>query len=62
MTRATGLSEVSVRRSWKTHGLRPHQLTDFKLSNDPQFLEKLEDTAGLYLNPPEHAVVFSLDE
>ena len=57
-----GISEASVRRIWHCHGLRPHRIETFKLSNDPRFAEKLEDIVGLYLNPPEHALVLSLDE
>jgi len=62
MARATGISEASVRRIWRAHGLKPHLIKTFKLSNDPEFAEKLEDIVGLYLNPPEHALVLSLDE
>jgi transposase len=62
MAQETGLSEASVRRIWKQNGLKPHRVESFKLSNDPKFAEKLEDIVGLYLNPPEHALVFSLDE
>lgn len=62
MARAAGISEPSVRRIWKKHGLRPHLLRTFKISNDPQFVEKLEDIVGLYINPPEHALVLSVDE
>ena len=62
MAQATGISEASVRRIWKTHGLKPHRVESFKLSNDPRFAEKLQDIIGLYLNPPEHALVLSLDE
>ena len=62
MARATGLSEASVRRIWKAHGLKPHLLRTFKLSNDTHFVEKLEDVVGLYLNPPAHALVLSCDE
>ena len=52
----------AVERSgdWKAHGLKPHLV--FKLSNDPRFAEKIEDVVGLYLNPPEHAIVLSVDE
>ena len=62
MARATGWSEASVRRIWKAHGLKPHLLRAFKLSNDKRFVEKLEDVVGLYLNPPAHALVLSCDE
>lgn len=62
MAAATGLSEASVRRIWHAHGLKPHLVRTFKLSNDPQFAEKLEAIVGLYLNPPEHALVLCADE
>ena len=57
-----GLSPATVGRIWRAHGLKPHRVKRFKLSTDPQFLEKLEDVVGLYLAPPEKAVVFSVDE
>ncbi len=59
MARAAGVSEASIRRAWHAHGLKPHRVDT---SNDPQFAEKLEDVVGLYLNPPEHAIVLSVDE
>jgi len=62
MAQAAGISEASVRRIWKKHGLKPHLLRSFKLSNDPLFAEKVADIVGLYLNPPEHALVLSVDE
>ena len=62
MAAAMGISAASVRRIWRAHGLKPHRTTTFKLSNDPRFAEKLEDVVGLYLNPPEHALVLSVDE
>src|SRR5271157_1132736 len=62
MAAATGLSEKSVRRIWHKHGLKPHLTRTFKVSNDPQFAEKLEAIVGLYLNPPEHAIVLCADE
>src|SRR5260370_17340307 len=62
MAGATGLSEKSVRRIWHKNGLKPHLSRTFKLSNDPQFAEKLEAIVGLYLNPPEHAIVLCADE
>jgi transposase len=62
MAAATGLSEKSVRRIWHKHGLKPHLTRTFKVSNDPQFAEKLEAIVGLYLNPPEHAIVLCVDE
>ena len=62
MASEAGISEASVRRIWRAHGLKPHRIESFKVSNDPQFAAKLEDIVGLYLNPPEHALVLSLDE
>ena len=62
MAGATGISEASVRRIWHAHGLKPHLLDTFKISRDLQFAEKLEDIVGLYLNPPQQAIVFSVDE
>jgi len=57
-----GLSPASIQRIWKGHGLQPHRVRTFKLSRDPHFVEKLQDVVGLYLNPPEHALVLSVDE
>jgi transposase len=57
-----GLSPATVRRIWASHGLKPHRPKRFKLSDDPRFVEKLEDVVGLYIAPPEKAVVFSVDE
>jgi len=57
-----GVSAASVGRIWKAHGLQPHRTKTFKLSNDPHFVEKLRDVVALYVNPPERAVVFSVDE
>ena len=62
MAAAVGLSESTIGRIWRAHGLRPHRVETFKLSNDPDFAQKLEDIVGLYLAPPENAVVFSIDE
>jgi transposase len=62
MARAVGISEASVRRIWRAHGLKPHRVKTFKLSNDPEFSEKLDAIVGLYLNPPEHAIVLCADE
>jgi transposase len=62
MARAIGISPSSVRRIWKGHGLQPHRVRNFKLSNDPKFAEKLKDVVGLYIDPPAHAVVLSIDE
>ncbi len=62
MAQAQGVSEASVRRIWKQHHLKPHRTKTFKLSRDPQFLEKLQDVVGLYLNPPDRALVLCVDE
>ena len=62
MAAATGLSDSTVGRIWREHGLKPHRVESFKLSNDPEFVEKLHDIVGLYLCPPEHAVVLCCDE
>lgn len=56
------VSRSMVHRVWRSHGLKPHLSRTFKVSNDPKFVEKLHDVVGLYLNPPEHALVLSLDE
>jgi transposase len=57
-----GTNATAVARIWRAHGLKPHRVASFKLSNDKRFIEKLDDVVGLYLNPPEHALVFSCDE
>ena len=57
-----GVGPTTVRRVWKRNGLKPHQQATFKLSRDPRFEDKLVDVVGLYLNPPEHALVLSCDE
>ena len=57
-----GTSASAVARIWRAHGLKPHRVESFKLSNDPHFIEKLEDIVGLYLDPPEHALVLCCDE
>lgn len=62
MAREVGISEASVRRIWRAHGLKPHRVATFQVSNDPAFADKLEAIVGLYLNPPEHALVLSADE
>jgi transposase len=59
---ASGLSVSSVQRIWRAHGLRPHQVGRFKLSTDPKFADKVEEIVGLYVDPPAHAVVLSIDE
>ena len=62
MAQATGMSQSAVSRIWRAFGLKPHQSESFKLSPDPQFIEKVRDIVGLYLNPPEAAVVMCVDE
>ena len=62
LAKELGISHSMVHRVWRAHGLKPHLVKTFKLSNDPHFVEKLQDVVGLYLNPPEHALVLSVDE
>ena len=62
MAKAAGISISSVQRIWAAHRLKPHQVRTFKLSKDPKFASKLRDIAGLYVDPPAHAVVLSVDE
>lgn len=62
MAKKVGVSSSSGGRVWAAHGLKPHRVKGFKLSNDPRFAEKLEAIVGLYLKPPEHALVYSCDE
>jgi len=62
MAKAAGISVSSVQRIWRAHGLQPHRVRHFKLSNDPQFAAKLKEIVGLYINPPDHAIVLSIDE
>jgi len=62
MARAVGIAVSSVQKIWKAHGLKPHQVRTFKLSNDPNFEAKLVDVVGLYLDPPDRALVLSVDE
>jgi transposase len=62
MAKVVGVSKDTVRRVWAAHGLKPHLTRNFKLSNDPHFEEKLVDVVGLYLDPPEHALVLCADE
>jgi transposase len=62
LAKASGVSKNSVQRIWSAHGLKPHLVKTFKLSNDPLFVEKLRDVVGLYMNPPEHALILSIDE
>ena len=62
MAAELGVSAASVSRHWRAHGLKPHIVRGFKVSRDPQFVEKLEDIVGLYMSPPEHALVLCCDE
>ena len=62
MARATGLSQTAISRIWRAFGLQPHRHETFKLSTDPYFVEKVRDVVGLYLDPPDRAVVLSVDE
>lgn len=62
MAAKVGMSHATIGRVWRTFGLKPHIARSFKLSDDPQFVAKVRDVVGLYMNPPEHAVVLSLDE
>src|SRR5438874_5531283 len=62
MAAATGMSQSAVSRIWRAFALKPHQVEAFKLSPDPQFIDKVRDIVGLYLNPPEAAVVLCVDE
>ena len=62
MAAAVGLSLRTIQRIWRAHRLQPHRLRTFKRSKDPAFAEKVEDIVGLYMHPPAHAVVLSIDE
>ena len=62
MARHTGLSQTAISRIWRAFGLKPHRAETFKLSTDPYFVEKVRDIVGLYLSPPEQAVVLCVDE
>jgi len=62
MVREMGISKASVSRIWRANGLKPHRVESFKVSSDPHFADKLEAIVGLYLNPPERALVLSVDE
>ena len=62
MAAMANTSPATVRRIWRAHGLKPHRFATFKVSRDPKFVEKLEDIVGLYMNPPENALVLSCDE
>jgi len=62
LAQQVGISRMAVHRIWREHQLKPHRVKGFKVSNDPQFEAKLRDVVGLYLDPPEKAIVFSVDE
>jgi transposase len=62
MAREAGIGQDSVGRIWRTFGVKPHVVNGFKLSKDPMFVEKTKDVVGLYLNPPDKAIVLSVDE
>src|ERR1700722_7815829 len=62
MARSQGVSSATIQRIWKAYHLQPHRVEHFKFSTDPEFVRKVRDIVGLYLNPPDRAVVFSLDE
>jgi transcriptional regulator with XRE-family HTH domain len=62
MARRPGMSQTAVSRIWRAFGLRPHRAETFKLSSDPAFVEKMREIVGLYLAPPEHALVLCVDE
>jgi transposase len=62
MAKAQGVSKATVNRIWQSHQIKPHRTKGFKLSRDPYFLEKLTDVVGLYLNPPQKAMVLCVDE
>src|ERR1700724_145264 len=62
LAKASGLSRMTISRIWHAFGLQPHRADTFKLSPDPQLIEKVRDIVGLYMNPPDHALVFCVDE
>ena len=62
MGEAQGMSKSTVSNIWRSHNIKPHRSQTFKLSRDPKFLEKLTDVVGLYLNPPDKAIVLCIDE
>ncbi len=62
LAQATGLSRMTISRIWRAFGLQPHRTDTFKLSPDPLLIEKVRDIVGLYMNPPDHALVFCVDE
>ena len=62
MARRSGLSHSTINRIWRAFGLQPHRTDTFKLSSDPLFIEQVRDIVGLYLNPPDRALVLCVDE
>ena len=62
MAQSQGVSKSTVNNIWRAHNLQPHRTETFKLSRDPKFLEKMTDVVGLYLNPPQQAIVLCVDE
>lgn len=62
MAAATGMSQSAISRIWRAFGLKAHLVDTWKLSTDPQFIEKVRDIVGLYLDPPENALVLAVDE
>jgi transposase len=62
MAQKTGLTQTAIVRIWRAFGLQPHRVENFKFSKDPQFVEKVRDIVGLYLNPPDRAIVLCVDE
>ncbi len=62
MAQENGLSTNTISRTWRASGLKPHRVETFKLSKDPRFIEKMRDIVGLYMSPPEQAVVLCVDE
>ena len=62
MAKTAGISPSSIQRIWRRHGLQPHRVRQFKLSNGPKFIDRLRDVAGPYVDPPAHAIVLSVDE
>jgi transposase len=62
LAKATGFSRMTISRIWRAFGLQPHRTESFKLSPDPQLVDKVRDVVGMYMNPPDHALVFCVDE
>ena len=62
MAQSQGVSKSTINNIWRAHNLQPHRTKTFKLSRDPKFLEKMTDVVGLYLNPPQQAIVLCVDE